>query len=109
MKSQRIIYSIIVSLSLLTLNPLSSLGADSLWDYNAMDTTGSEMSENYVYSDSVVPENTVAKNTKDSKIKEKKKRFNIFNRNKKKQTRNTRARNSAGKRRITDTNGRFNK
>ena len=83
LKSQRIIYSIIVSLSLLTLNPLSSLGADSLWDYNAMDTTGSEMSENYVYSDSVVPENTVAKNTKDSKIKEKKKRFNIFNRNKK--------------------------
>lgn len=33
----------------MTLYPLSSLGADSLWDYNTMDTTGSDMAENFVY------------------------------------------------------------
>ena len=33
----------------MTLYPLTSVGADSLWDYNSMDTTGSEMAERYVY------------------------------------------------------------
>ena len=49
MKSKNIIYTLIISLSLVTLYPLSSLGADSLWDYNTMDTTGSDMAENFVY------------------------------------------------------------
>ena len=49
MKSKNIIYILIISLSLMTLYPLSSLGADSLWDYNTMDTTGSDMAENFVY------------------------------------------------------------
>ena len=54
MKSKNIIYPIIISLSLMTLYPLTGVGADSLWDYNAMDTTGSEMAERYVYEQPAV-------------------------------------------------------
>ena len=33
----------------MTFYPLSGMGADSFWDYNVMDTSGSEMSENFEY------------------------------------------------------------
>ena len=45
----------------MTLYPLTSVGADSLWDYNSMDTTGSEMAERYVYEGQ--PEVSDAANT----------------------------------------------
>lgn len=79
MQSKRIIYPIILALSLMTLNPLSSLGADSLWDYNAMDTSGSEMAENYDYSQASAP---IAQNVKEKKHF---KFFNFFNKKKNKE------------------------
>ena len=72
MKSKNIIYILIISLSLMTLYPLSSLGADSLWDYNTMDTTGSDMAENFVYDQPAVqdiPSEDSTKPQKQKKIK----------------------------------------
>ena len=72
MKSKNIIYTLIISLSLMTLYPLSSLGADSLWDYNTMDTTGSDMAENFVYDQPAaqdIPSEGSTKPQKQKKIK----------------------------------------
>lgn len=72
MKSKNIIYTLIISLSLMTLYPLSSLGADSLWDYNTMDTTGSDMAENFVYDQPAaqdIPSEDSTKPQKQKKIK----------------------------------------
>ena len=33
----------------MTFYPLSGMGADSFWDYNVMDTSVSEKSENFEY------------------------------------------------------------
>ncbi len=72
MKSKNIIYTLIISLSLMTLYPLSSLGADSLWDYNTMDTTGSDLAENFVYDQPAaqdIPSEGSTKPQKQKKIK----------------------------------------
>ena len=56
----------------MTLYPLSSLGADSLWDYNTMDTTGSDMAENFVYDQPAaqdIPSEDSTKPQKQKKIK----------------------------------------
>lgn len=56
----------------MTLYPLSSLGADSLWDYNTMDTTGSDMAENFVYDQPAaqdIPSEGSTKPQKQKKIK----------------------------------------
>ena len=51
MESKKIIYSAILALSLMTFCPLTGVGADSLWDYESMDSRASEMSENLVVED----------------------------------------------------------
>ena len=56
----------------MTLYPLSSLGADSLWDYNTMDTTGSDLAENFVYDQPAaqdIPSEGSTKPQKQKKIK----------------------------------------
>ena len=59
MESKKIIYSAILALSLMTFCPLSGVGADSLWDYESMDSRASEMSENMVIEE-FQPEQTDA-------------------------------------------------
>ena len=55
LESKKIIYSAILSLSLMAFCPLAGVGADSLFDYDSMDSRASEMSENFVV-DSFTPE-----------------------------------------------------
>ena len=80
MESKKIIYSTILSLSLMTFCPLSGVGADDLWDYDSMDSRASEMAENFVVEEAnIEPADpvVVAKEVK-------KKRFlDRFKRNKK--------------------------
>ena len=58
--------------------PLSGMGADSFWDYNVMDTSGSEMSENFEYQQPELrePEKSETKKEKKVKVKKNKKEKN---------------------------------
>ena len=78
MESKKLIYNIILSLSLMTFYPLSGMGADSFWDYNVMDTSGSEMSENFEYQQPELrePEKSETKKEKKVKVKKNKKEKN---------------------------------
>lgn len=78
MESKKLIYNIILSLYLMTFYPLSGMGADSFWDYNVMDTSGSEMSENFEYQQPELrePEKSETKKEKKVKVKKNKKEKN---------------------------------
>lgn len=80
MDSKKIIYSAILSLSLMAFCPLSGVGADSLWDYESMDSRASEMSENFVVEE-FKPDNLDYTSTQ--KEVKKKKFFGKFKRDKK--------------------------
>lgn len=59
----------------MTFYPMSGMGADSFWDYNVMDTSGSEMSENFEYQQPELREQQQQSETKkDKKVKVKKKK-----------------------------------
>lgn len=62
----------------MTFYPLSGMGADSFWDYNVMDTSGSEMSENFEYQQPELrePEKSETKKEKKVKVKKNKKEKN---------------------------------
>ena len=57
----------------MTFYPLSGMGADSFWDYNVMDTSGSEMSENFEYQQPELREPEKSETKKEKKVKVKKK------------------------------------
>ena len=54
--------------------PMSGMGADSFWDYNVMDTSGSKMSENFEYQQPELREQQQSEAKKDKKVKVKKKK-----------------------------------
>lgn len=58
----------------MTFYPMSGMGADSFWDYNVMDTSGSEMSENFEYQQPELREQQQSETKKDKKVKVKKKK-----------------------------------
>ena len=80
MESKKIIYSAILSLSLMTFCPLAGVGADSLWDYESMDSRASEMSESMVVDTFQTEQNDIAPQTEEIK---KKSFFDRFKRDKK--------------------------
>ncbi len=77
--------------------PMSSMGADSLWDYDAMDTGGSDLAEKYEYEVPTMFETPATsqvsdtdnkktkskkQKTKKEKLKKEKKTFGFFNKKK---------------------------